>query len=118
MAINEEQAIRLILKANGITGPLVPLAIKVLREQFDSGEAFGSDVLGPFTPVLNPVGTLSAEAGKVKRSRTKKQKANDKKKSKAWAQANSEGRKNNGDFRAGWNQKRVATRANKILKKL
>ena len=118
MAINEEQAIRLILKANGITGPLVPLAIKVLREQFDSGEAFGSDVLGAFTPVINPAGVLAAEAGKVKRQRSKKQKAQDKKKSKAWAQANSEGRKNNGDFRTGWNQKRVATRANKILKKL
>jgi hypothetical protein len=118
VAINEEQAIRLILKANGITGPLVPLAIKVLREQFDSGEAFGSDVLGPFTPVINPAGVLAAEAGKVKRKRSKKQRANDKKKSQAWAQANSEGRKNNGDFRAGWNQKRVATRANKILRRL
>ena len=119
MAINEEAAIRLILKANGITGPLVPLAIKVLREQFDSGEAFGSDLLGPvLTPVVNPVGVFVAEAGNVKRRRSSKQKAQDKKKSKAWAQANSEGRKNNGDFRAGWNQKRVATRANKILKKL
>lgn len=118
MALNEEAAIRLILKANGITGPLVPLAIKVLREQFDSGEAFGSDVLGPFTPVLNPAGALAAEAGKVKRKRSKKQRANDKKKSKAWAQANSEGRKNNGDLRSGWTQKRIAERANKILKKL
>ena len=117
MALNEEAAIRLILKANGITGPLVPLAIKVLREQFDSGEAFGSDVLGPFTPVINPVGVLAAEVGKVKRKRSSKQKAQDKKKSKAWAQANSEGRKNNGDLRAGWTQKRIATRANKLLKK-
>ena len=118
LALNEEAAIRLILKANGITGPLVPLAIKVLREQFDSGEAFGSDVLGPLTPVLNPVGVAAAEAGKVKRKRSKKQRANDKKKSAAWAQANSEGRKNNGDLRAGWTQKRIAMRANKILKKL
>ena len=118
LALNEEAAIRLILKANGITGPLVPLAIKVLREQFDSGEAFGSDILGPFTPVINPVGVLAAEAGKVKRKRSKKQRANDKKKSKAWAQANSEGRKNNGDLRAGWTQKRIATRANKLLKKM
>ena len=118
LAINEEAAIRLILKANGITGPLVPLAIKVLREQFDSGEAFGSDVLGPFTPVLNPAGVLAAEAGKVKRKRSSKQKAQDKKKSKAWAQANDEGRKNNGEYRSGWDQKRIAQRANKILKKL
>jgi len=118
LVLNEEAAIRLILKANGITGPLVPLAIKVLREQFDSGEAFGSDVLGPFTPVLNPVGVLAAEAGKVKRKRSRKQKAQDKKKSKAWAQANSEGRKNNGEYRSGWDQQRIAMRANKILKKL
>ena len=118
MAINEEAAIRLILKANGITGPLVPLAIKVLREQFDSGEAFGFDVLGPFTPVINPAGVLVAEAGKVKRKRSKKQKDQDKKKSKAWAQANDEGRKNNGEYRSGWDQKRIAMRANKILKKL
>lgn len=118
MALNEEAAIRLILKANGITGPLVPLAIKVLREQYESGEAFGSDVLGPFTPIINPVGTLVADVGKLKRKRSSKQKAQDKKKSKAWAQANSEGRKNNGDLRSGWTQKRIAMRANKILKKM
>ena len=118
MAINEEQAIKAILKANGITGPLVPLAIKVLREQFDSGEAFGSDVLGPFTSVLNPVGTLAAVAGTQSRKRSKKQKAQDKKKSKAWAQANSELRNKNGQLRKGRTQKDVATRANKLLKKM
>jgi len=113
-----ERAILAILKAEGITGPLIPIALDLLKRQYESGEALGSDLLGPFTPVLNPVGTLVAEAGKTKRKRSRKQKLQDKKKSKAWAQANSEGRKNNGDFRAGWNQKRVATRANKILKKL
>jgi len=118
LAINEEAAIRLILKANGITGPLVPLAIKVLREQFDSGEAFGSDVLGPFTPVLNPVGVLAAEAGKVKRKRSSKQKANDKKKSKAWKEANDKLRNKNGQLKKGRTQKDVARLANKILKKL
>jgi len=129
MAINEEQAIRLILKANGITGPLVPLAIKVLREQFDSGEAFGSDVLGAFTPFVNPAGTIVAAAGKKKRSR--KQKAQDKKKSEAWALANAKGRRKNGEFYAGWDQRRIAGEfyagwdqrriaeyANKVLKKL
>jgi len=118
MVLNEEAAIRLILKANGITGSLVPLAIKVLREQFDSGEAFGSDVLGPFTPVINPAGVFAAEAGKIKRKRSRKQKANDKKKSVAWKKANAEARKKNGDFKKGWNQKKVAIKANKILKKL
>jgi len=118
VAINEEAAIRAILKANGITGPLVPLAIKILREQFDSGEAFGSDVFGPFIGAINPAGEAAAILGREKKRRSKKQKAQDKKKSKAWAQANSEGRKNNGEFRAGWDQKRVATRANKLLKKM
>jgi len=113
-----ERAILAILKAEGITGPLIPIALDLLKRQYESGEALGSDILGPFTPVLNPVGTLVAEAGKEKRKRSRKQKNQDKKKSKAWAQANSEGRKNNGDLRAGWTQKRIATRANKILKKL
>ena len=118
MAINEEAAIRLILKANGITGPLVPLAIKVLREQFDSGEAFGSDVLGPFTPILNPVGTLAADLGKIKRKRSAKQKAQDKKKSQAWKEANATLRNKNGQLKKGRTQKDVADRANKILKRL
>ena len=113
-----DRAILAILKAEGITGPLIPIALDLLKRQYESGEALGSDLLGPFTPVFNPAGVLAAEAGKVKRKRSKKQRANDKKKSAAWAQANSEGRKNNGDLRAGWSQKRIATRANKILKKL
>jgi len=53
-----------------------------------------------------------------KKPRSRKQKAQDKKKSIAWKKANDDGRKNNGDFRSGWNQKRVAERANKILKRL
>ena len=113
-----DRAILAILKAEGITGPLIPIALDLLKRQYESGEALGADVLGAFTPVLNPVGTLVAEAGKTKRKRSKKQKAQDKKKSKAWAQANSEGRKNNGEYRAGWDQKRIAERANKILRKL
>jgi len=113
-----DRAILAILKAEGITGPLIPIALDLLKRQYESGEALGADVLGPFTPVFNPVGVAAAEAGKVKRKRSKKQKAQDKKKSKAWAQANSEGRKNNGEYRAGWDQKRIAERANKILRKL
>jgi len=61
----------------------------------------------------------SAERKIVKKvARSRKQRANDKKKAVAWKKANSEGRKNNGQFRAGWTQKKLAQRANKILKKL
>jgi len=59
-----------------------------------------------------------AETKVKKRIRSRKQRTNDKIKSVAWKKANSKGRKNNGDFRSGWNQKRVATYANKLLKKL
>jgi len=59
-----------------------------------------------------------AETKVKKRIRSRKQKSQDKNKSIAWKKANSEGRKNNGDFRAGWNMKRIALRANKLLKKL
>lgn len=74
--------------------------------------------------ITQPTFALLGEAGPEmviplsKKPRSRKQKAQDKKKSKAWAQANSEGRKINGEFRAGYDQKRIATRANKILKSL
>jgi hypothetical protein len=113
-----ESVIKLVLKEQGITGPLVPIAIKVLMEQFESGEAIGSNLLGPLTPILNPVGTAAAIAGTETRKRSKKQKANDKKKSKAWSQANSELRNKNGQLKKGRTQKDVATRANKILRKM
>jgi len=74
--------------------------------------------------ITQPTFALLGEAGPemviplTKKPRSRKQRANDKKKSAAWKKANADGRKNNGDFRAGWNQKRVAKHANKLLKKL
>jgi len=59
-----------------------------------------------------------AETKVKKRIRSRKQKANDKNKSIAWKKANSEGRRNNGEFRSGWDMKRIAQRANKLLRKL
>jgi len=59
-----------------------------------------------------------AETKVKKRIRSRKQKNQDKNKSIAWKKANADGRKNNGDFRAGWDMKRIARRANKLLKKL
>jgi len=52
-----------------------------------------------------------------KRVRSRLQKANDRLKSAAWKKANAVARKINGDFKKGWNQKRVAKYANKILRK-
>jgi len=58
-----------------------------------------------------------AETKVKKRVRSRLQKANDKLKSAAWKKANAVARKINGDFKKGWNQKRVAKYANKILRK-
>jgi len=59
-----------------------------------------------------------AETKVKKRVRSRLQRANDRMKSAAWKKANSDGRKINGDFRAGWDQKRIAKHANKLLKNL
>jgi hypothetical protein len=53
-----------------------------------------------------------------KKPRSKKQRANDKKKSKAWSQANSKLRNKNGQLKKNRTQKDVAKLANRILKKL
>jgi len=58
-----------------------------------------------------------AETKVKKRVRSRLQKANDKLKSAAWKKANAVARKINGDFKKGWDQKRVAKYANKILRK-
>jgi len=59
-----------------------------------------------------------AETKVKKKIRTKKQRTNDKRKSEAWALANAKGRRKDGSFYAGWDQKRIADYANKVLKKL
>jgi len=58
-----------------------------------------------------------AETKVKKRVRSRLQKANDKLKSAAWKKANAVARKINGDFKKGWDQKRVAQYANKILRR-
>jgi len=58
-----------------------------------------------------------AETKVKKKLRSRLQKANDRLKSAAWKKANAVARKINGDFKKGWNQKRVAQYANKILRK-
>jgi len=55
---------------------------------------------------------------KPKKPRSRKQRANDKKKSKAWKQANSKLRNKNGQLKKGRTQKDVAKLANRILKRL
>ncbi len=109
--------------AAAIASPVGIASIELAAQQA-TDFTVGSKAMADGGLILEPTFALLGEAGPEmvvplsKKPRSKKQKANDKKKSKAWAQANEEGRKNNGEFRAGWDQKRVATRANKLLKKM
>jgi len=66
------------------------------------------------------IGLVAAAERKVvkKVTRTRKQKSQDKKKSRAWREANAKLRNKNGQLKKGITQKDVARRAHRILKKL
>jgi len=74
--------------------------------------------------ILEPTFALLGESGPEmviplsKKPRSRKQRTYDKKRSKAWKEANSKLRNNNGQLKKGRTMKDVALRANKILKKL
>jgi len=94
MACQTCDIIRGLLMAKGVPSPLVDLAIESVARDEE---------------------VMKAQA--KKRIRSAKQRINDRLKSAAWKKANSIARKINGDFKKGWNQKRVAQYANKILRK-
>jgi len=109
--------------AAAIASPLGVASVELAAQQATEFTV-GSKAMSEGGLITQPTFALLGESGPEmviplgKKPRSRKQKANDKKKSVAWKQANSKGRKNNGDFRAGWNMKRIAQQANKILKKL
>jgi len=94
MACQTCDIIRGLLMAKGVPSPLVDLAIESVARDEE---------------------VMKAQA--KKRIRSAKQRINDRLKSAAWKKANAVARKINGDFKKGWNQKRVAQYANKILRK-
>lgn len=68
-----------ILKESGYSHPLLPLAVGILMEAYESGEAPGG-------PVLNPAGTLVAElSGKPHQKRKRKASAYNKEYAKQYA---------------------------------
>jgi len=111
------------MAARSLATPLGVASIELAAQQatdftIDSkGMSQGGLILEPTFALLGEDGPEMVIPLK-KKPRSRKQRANDKKKSIAWKKANDDGRKNNGDFRSGWNQKRVAERANRILKRL
>jgi len=74
--------------------------------------------------ITQPTFAILGEAGPemviplTKKPRSKKQRAYDKKRSRAWSEANSALRNKNGQLKKGRTQKDVARRANRILKRL
>ena len=74
--------------------------------------------------ITEPTFALLGEAGPElviplkKRTRSRKQKVQDKKKSRAWREANDKLRNKNGKLKKGMTQKDVAKRAHRILKRL
>ena len=106
-----------------LASPLGIATIELVSEQATEA-AVDSKKMASGGLITEPTFAMLGEAGPElviplsKKPRSRKQKIQDKKKSKAWAEANRLARKNNGDFRAGWDQKRLAMRANKLLKKM
>jgi len=106
-----------------VASPLGVASIELAAQQA-TDFTIGSKAMADGGLITQPTFALLGEAGPEmviplrKKTRSRKQKMQDKKKSKAWAEANRLGRKNNGEFRSGWTQRKLAQKANKILKKL
>jgi len=105
-----------------LASPLGVAAVELAAQQATE-YTIGSKAMADGGLITQPTFALLGEAGPelviplVKKPRSRKQKANDRRKSEAWALANAKGRRKNGSFYAGWDQRRIAEYANKVLKR-
>jgi len=105
-----------------LASPLGVAAVELAAQQATE-YTIGSKAMADGGLITQPTFALLGEAGPelviplVKKPRSRKQKANDKRKSEAWALANAKGRRKNGAFYAGWDQRRIAEYANKVLRR-
>jgi len=112
-----------VVAARSIATPLGVASIELAAQQATEF-TIGSKPMHDGGLITEPTFALLGEFGPelviplTKKPRSRKQRANDKKKSTAWTQANSKLRNNNGQLKKGRSQKDVARLANKILKKL
>ena len=111
------------MAARSLATPLGVASIELAAQQatdftIDSkGMSQGGLILEPTFALLGEDGPEMVIPLK-KKPRSKKQRANDKKKSRAWREANAALRNKNGKLKKGRTQKDVAQRANRILKRL
>jgi len=133
MPVTEAQLLSL-LRAEGMSHPLMPIAVKIIMESFQSGERYLTNdlPLGPLTMAIDPVGELAATLGKLSRGeveashnthdspkpkRTRKKTATDRIMKRALREANAKARKKNGDWKKGWNQSKVMKEAHRLRRK-
>ena len=109
--------------AAALASPVGVASIELAAQQA-TDFTVGSKAMADGGLILEPTFARLGEAGPEmviplkKKPRSKKQKTNDKKKSKAWKEANAALRNKNGQLKKGRTQKDVAKRANQILKRL
>jgi hypothetical protein len=109
--------------ARSIATPLGVASIELAAQQATEF-TIGSKAMHDGGLITEPTFALLGEFGPemviplTKKPRSRKQKANDKKKSIAWKKANATLRNKNGQLKKGRTQKDVAKRANRILKRL
>ena len=112
-----------VMAARSIATPLGVASIELAAQQA-TDFTLDSKGMSQGGLILEPTFALLGEDGPemviplTKKPRSRKQKANDKKKSRAWREANAALRNKNGQLKKGRTQKDVAKRANRILKRL
>ena len=108
--------------ARSIATPLGVASIELAAQQA-TDFTIGSKAMADGGLILEPTFALLGESGPelviplTKKPRSRKQKALDKKRSAAWSLANEKGRKQNGEYKKTWDQKRIAQYANKVLRR-
>jgi len=107
--------------ASAIASPLGVASIELAADQA-TNFTVGSKAMHDGGLITEPTFALLGEFGPelvipLKKKPSKKQKAMDRRRSEAWALANAKGRRKNGSFYAGWDQRRIAEYANKVLRR-
>jgi len=108
--------------ARSIATPLGIASIELAAQQATEFTV-GSKAMHEGGLITEPTFALLGEFGPElviplkKKPRSKKQRAMDRRRSEAWSLANAKGRRKDGSYYAGWDQKRIAEYANKVLRK-
>jgi len=108
--------------ARSIATPLGIASIELAAQQATEFTV-GSKAMHDGGLITEPTFALLGEFGPElviplkKKPRSKKQRAMDRRRSEAWSLANAKGRRKDGSYYSGWDQRRIAEYANKVLRK-